>query len=107
MLNYDHLLQMLKEILDKHPEHRLDQCLRSLCEKANALASPMSELRSLHDQLDCRILAVQETPLQRNEEDIEMFNRSLLEVADHPEALLFVDEVREDMSMPQRKWTWG
>ena len=71
------------------------------------LISPSSIYRCLHDWLDYRILAVQEIALQRNEEDMELFKSALLEVLDHPEMLILVDETHKDKDASRRKRAWG
>ena len=107
MFTDNHLLQMLKDTLLKHPEHYLDQFAHALYLKTNVLVSPSSIYRCLHDRLNYRILAVQEIALQRNQEDRELFKSALLEVLDHPEMLILVDETHKDKDASRRKRAWG
>ena len=103
----DNLLQILKDILDKHPEYYLDQFVEALYRKSNVLVSPSTVYRCLHDQLNYRMLAVQEIALQRNEEDRELFKEALLAIVEHPEMLILVDETHKDKNASRKRRAWG
>ena len=94
---------MLKDMLVKHPEYCLDQFAHALCMASNVLVSPSSAHRCIHDRLDYRMLALQEIALQRNEEDRELFKSALLEVLEHPEMIVLVDETHKDKNASRRE----
>lgn len=97
----------MKDILDKHPEYNLDQLVHALYLKSNILVSPISIYRYLHDWLNYRILVFQEITQQGNEEDRELFRSALLEILEHPEMLILVNETHKDKNASRRKRAWG
>ena len=99
----NHLLQMLKDIIDKHPKYYFDQFVHASYWKSNILVSPNSINRCLHDQLNYRILAVQKIVQQRNEDDRELCKSALLEILEHLEIFILVDETHKDKNASRRK----
>ena len=75
--------------------------------KSHILVSPSSIYRCLHNQLNYRLLAVQEIAKQRNEEDRQLFKSALLEIVEHPEMLVFIDETHKDKNASRRRRAWG
>ena len=68
---------MLKEILDEYPEYYLDQFMHEFYTKSHIPVSLSLIYRCLHDQLNYRLLVVQEIVLKRNEEDMKLFKSAL------------------------------
>ena len=101
------LLQMLQDILNEHPEYYLDQFVHAFYRKSHILVSPSTIYRCLHNRLDYRLLAVQEIALQQNKADRELFKDALLQILEHPEMLVLVDETHKDKNASHRKRAWG
>ena len=107
MFENTELLNILKVILNNHPEYYLDQFVHDLYKQTHILVSPSSVYRCLYHRLNYRLLAVQEIAKQRNEEDRELFKAALADVLEHPNMLVLVDETHKDKNASRKKRAWG
>ena len=102
----DHL-EILRGIVDRHPEYYLDEFVDALHDETGILFAPTTVWRALHDKLEYSLKVVSERAKNQNEGERRGFKRMLRYYVKDVRQILFIDETSKGRNAARRRKGWG